>query len=265
MKKTGFLVILSAAGFSILIPILILPLWSVAGRWPWPDILPGAFSLRGLKELAASNTGLLSLLLSSTVLSVTVAILAAVIGLMTARALVFHDFKGKHLVSFAALLPLMVPGTAFALGIQVVFVYLGLGDTFWGVALVHLIYALPYTVGIMTDMTAALGPEPEQQGLMLGASPFRAFYYITMPLLMPGMISSASMAFIISFSQYFLTLMIGGGRVKTLSVVMVPFIQSGDRTLAASYALVFVAWSLLVFILLELLLKKYKNRLTEIG
>jgi putative spermidine/putrescine transport system permease protein len=73
---------------------------------------------------------------------------------------------------------------------------------------------------------------------------------------MPGIMSSFIMAYIISFSQYFLTLMIGGGKVKTLAVLMVPFIQSGDRTIASAYAVVFVLSTMLVFILTEWCINK---------
>lgn len=133
---------------------------------------------------------------------------------------------------------------------------MNLADTFLGVVLVHLIYALPYTVNIMVDLTESIGERLEIQAQVLGVPPFKAFFYVTLPLLMPGIMSSFSMAYIISFSQYFLTLMIGGGKVKTLAVLMVPFIQSGDRTIASAYALVFVFSTLLVFILTEWCIKK---------
>ncbi len=252
------------AVLSILVPLLVLPFWSFVGRWPWPGLLPENFTLRGMEELFSGATNVLPVLTSSIALSLTVAVLAAVIGMMTARALVFYDFRGKELISFATVLPIIVPGTAFAMGVHVVFIYLGLADTVLGVILVHLIYALPYTINIMTDVTAMIGNSLEVQGQVLGVSPARSFYHVTLPLIMPGMISSASMAYIISFSQYFLTLMIGGGKVKTLSVVMVPFIQGGDRTIAAAYASVFVLSTLLVFVLLEILVRKYTARLSGI-
>lgn len=250
--------------FFIIVPLLVLPFWSFAGRWPWPGLLPEGFTLRGMEELFSKPSDILSLLASSVFLSITVAILATVIGTMTSRALVFYDFKGKELVSFGTILPVIIPGTAFAMGVHVIFIYLGLADTFTGVVLVHLIYALPYTVNIMMDVTAMTGNGLEMQSRVLGISPLRSFYRITLPLLLPGIISSVSMAYIISFSQYFITLMIGGGRVKTLSVVMVPFIQSGDRTIASSYAILFVLSTFVVFILLEIMIKRFTARLNGI-
>ena len=87
--------------------------------------------------------------------------------------------------------------------------------------------------------------------MVLGAGPFRAFFLVTLPSLMPGILSSMSMGFILSYSQYFTTLMVGGGRVKTIALVLVPYIQSGDRALSAVYSVAFVGSALLVFFLFE--------------
>ena len=249
------------AVITIIAPVIIMPVWSFAGRWVWPSLFPEAFSMKGMEELFGRHSEVLQVLFSSISLSLIVAVLAAAIGAMTARALVFYDFKGKELVAFSTMLPIIVPGTAFAMGVHVVFIYLGLADTFVGVILVHLVFALPYTVNIMTDVTHMVGKKLEIQAQVLGASAGRSFLHVTLPLLMPGILSSISMAYIISFSQYFITLMIGGGRVRTLSVVMVPFIQGGDRTIAFAYASLFVFSTVAVFVVLELLIKRFTVRL----
>ena len=59
------------------------------------------------------------------------------------------------------------------------------------------------------------------------------------------------MGFILSYSQYFTTLMVGGGRVKTIALVLVPYIQSGDRALSAVYSVAFVGSALAVFFIFE--------------
>ena len=65
------------------------------------------------------------------------------------------------------------------------------------------------------------------------------------------------MCFIISFSQYFLTLIIGGGNVITYPLVMFPYIQSGDRTLSSLYSIVFIIISLIRVVLIEKSLESY--------
>lgn len=241
---------------SVTLPIGIITLWSFIGRWPWPRLFPETFSMRGIQELFGGYSGAMHALGSSILISITVAILAVIIGTMTARALVFYDFFGKQAIVFGSILPIIIPSTVFAMGIHVLLIKVGLADNVAGVILVHLICALPYTIKIMTDITTAFGSRFEEQALNLGASTRQIMTYISLPALLPGLISSACMAYIISFSQYFLTLLIGGGQVKTFSLLMVPYLQSGDRTVASAYSLIFIASTILIFILFEKAMKK---------
>ncbi|SCG82245.1 putative ABC transporter permease protein ORF1 [Proteiniborus sp. DW1] len=242
--------------FTILAPMIILILWVFASRWPWPRLLPDTYSLRAIKEVFAPHTKVLPTLFSSIILSLSVAVLSAIVGTMTARALVLYEFKGKNLIDFLGIAPNIVPGTIFAMGIHVVFIKISLADTVLGVIIVHLIYTLPYSINIMRDLTASIGEKMELQAYVLGASPLKAFMYITLPLLAPGIMASISMAYITSFSQYFITLLIGGGKVRTISLLMVPFIAKGDRHIGSAYALVFVISTLSVFIIIDKIIKK---------
>lgn len=243
--------VLAVTLLCIFLPMAVVLLWSVTERWPWPSFLPESYSLRTVRELLFGSARLSEILFSSITLGLTVAVLGTAIGILTARATELYDFPGKELVSMASFLPLLVPGTVFAMGIQITLIRLGLSDTLAGVIIVHLIAAMPYCITIMTDVTRAVGNKLEQQAMVLGADPFRAFFQVTLPSLVPGILSSMSMGFILSYSQYFTTLMVGGGRVKTLALVLVPYIQSGDRALSAVYSVAFVGSALLVFFLFE--------------
>ena len=261
MKKNLLMkAVLAVTLFCIFLPVAVVALWSITERWPWPLLLPESFSLRTVKELFFGAAKLPQLLLSSITLAMTVAVLGTVIGVLTARATELYDFPGKKLVSLASFLPLLVPGTVFAMGIQITLIRLGLSDTLTGVILIHLIVAVPYCITIMTDVTRAVGNRLEEQAMVLGAGPVRAFFLVTLPQLLPGILSSMSMGFILSYSQYFTTLMVGGGRVKTLALVLVPYIQSGDRALSAIYSMTFVGSALLVFFLFEGIIHMLQKR-----
>ena len=260
MNKHGFLKgVLLLTAVCILLPMGVILLWSVTGRWPWPNLLPESWTLRTLEELFFGTAKLPALLGSSILLGAAVALLATGISILTARATEFHRFPGRRLVRFCGMLPLLVPGTVFAMGIQLVMLRLGLADRVSGVVLVHLVAALPYCLAIMGDVTRAVGLRLEEQAQVLGASPVRAFFAVTLPGLMPGILSSMSMGFILSYSQYFTTLMVGGGRVKTIALVLVPYIQSGDRALASAYSVAFVGSAMAVFFIFEALIGKLQK------
>ena len=261
MKKYTILKpVLAVTLLCILIPVAVMLIWSITERWPWPRLLPEYMSLRTMKELFFGSAKLPRILMSSMSLALAVAVLGTAIGILTARATELYDFPGRKLVSIASFLPLLVPGTVFAMGIQITLIRLGLSDTLAGVIIVHLIAAVPYCITIMTDVTRAVGNKLEQQAMVLGADPFRAFFQVTLPSLVPGILSSVSMGFILSYSQYFTTLMVGGGRVKTLALVLVPYIQSGDRSLSAVYSMAFVGSALAVFFVFETVIHVYQKR-----
>lgn len=255
MRKRTFLKgVLLVTAVCILLPMVVIVIWSITGRWPWPNLLPESWTLRTLEELFLGSAKLPQLLSSSIILAAIVAILATSISILTCRATEFYDFPGKGIVRLCGMLPLLVPGTVFAMGIQLAMLRFGLADTLAGVVLVHLVCALPYCLAILGDVTRAVGKRLEEQAAVLGAGPLRAFFTVTLPALLPGVLSSISMGFILSYSQFFTTLMVGGGRVKTIALVLVPYIQSGDRALASVYSVAFVGSAMMVFFIFEALI-----------
>lgn len=259
-KKTilgNFILLLTAA--AIVLPLLFLVLFAFSQRYAWPDFLPQKFSLTAFHEISRQKGALTQLFFSSILISTVVALLSAVIGLLTARALCLYQFRGKRIVMFLTVLPFMAPATVFAMGIQTTFIRLGLNNTVQGVIAAQLIYSLPYAVRLLTDATAALGTGLEQQARVLGANAWQAFLQISLPLLLPVLLSAAVMSYIVSFSQYFLTLLLGGGQVRTFAIVMVPYLQGGKRNIACMYSLLFLCVTILVFFVFSWIAKRWQK------
>ncbi len=257
MKRGGKYVFLLVP--VILFPMFITIVWIFVERWSWPGLLPQVFSVRAVGEIWSRKEQLVSMLLSSIGISVIVGFLSVTIGLMTARALTCYEFLGKRLIHFLTILPFMVPATVFAMGVQVTFIKMGLNNTITGVVIVHLICSLPYAVRLIIDGMEALGTGFEEQARVLGAGAGTAFFKTTLPLLSPVLVSAISMSYIVSFSQYFLTLLIGGGEVKTFTIVMVPYLQSGDRNIACIYSGLFLVVTLIVFLVFEKIAKMWNG------
>jgi putative spermidine/putrescine transport system permease protein len=110
--------------------------------------------------------------------------------------------------------------------------------------LAHLIPTTPYMVMLMASVFANYDVQFEQQARVLGASPWRTFRYITMPAILPGLAVSSLFVFLLSWSQYVLTLIIGGGTIITLPMLLFSFARSGDNAITAALSLVFIAPSL---------------------
>jgi putative spermidine/putrescine transport system permease protein len=240
----------------IFLPLALLLVWSVTDAWPWPNLLPERLSLRAFSQVYHSGSSFPSALLLTIIIGISVSALTVFSATLAARALVRYVFRGREAFRFGTILPFLVPQTVFAMGIQVLFFKIGLANTVLGVIVAHSVVALPYAVSIMVDVTQAAGSHLEEQGRVLGASGLKALRLITLPSLLPGILSAASMSYIISIGNYFVTLLIGGGNVSTVMTVMFPFLTVEDRAIAGVYAVSFLAVTLLVFIAFEMILSR---------
>jgi putative spermidine/putrescine transport system permease protein len=215
-------------------------IWAFGSQWFFPALLPGEMSFRAWRYMATSGADVGEALFNSLVIAVAVTLLAAVLGVPAGRGLGMHRFRGKTAVELFILAPLIVPPITVAMGIHVIFIRLGLVDRPIGVILVHLIPALPYMIVVMRGVFANFDPDYEEQARSLGAPPWRVFLRVTLPAVLPGIITGSLFVFLVSWSQYVLTLLIGGGRVVTLPVLLFAFATSGDNTLTAAISIIFV-------------------------
>lgn len=222
----------------VLLPLLPVVLWAVSGAWRYPDLLPPSLSDRGLRLVADADV--VAALGTSVLISTAVALLACAVGLPAGRALGLHVFRGRRLVQFLLLAPVIVPPLAVTLGLQVFFLRYGLADTIPGVVLVQLMPTVPYAATLMAASYANLDTDHERQARVLGASPWRTQLAVTLPLLRPALLTTFLLTFLISWSEYILTLLIGGGRVTTLPLLLFAAIESSDRTAAAALGLLVV-------------------------
>ena len=233
----------------LVLPLVPLVLWSVGFRWFFPELLPGEWSLRAWAYLASPSSRVGQALFNSLIVGLGATLLSLAIALPAGRALGLYSFRGKRLVEFLLLAPTIVPLLAVAMGIHIAFIRYGLADTRLGVALVHLVPTLPYAVLILASVFAGYDVAYEAQARTLGASPWQVLRHVMWPAIRPGLAVAALFAFLISWSQYLLTLLIGGGQVMTLPVLLVAFATSGDNALTAALSLVLVAPALLFLLL----------------
>ncbi|MBC7680457.1 MAG: ABC transporter permease subunit, partial [Pseudorhodobacter sp.] len=238
----------------LLPPFLPLLLWAVAVRYPYPALTPTVTSSRPLRILADPASEVLAGLVNSVVIALAVASRASLVRLSAGRALGLHSFRGKRLVQLLLLAPVIVPGLAVTLGIQVYFIRFGLSDTRRGVVLVHLLSAVPYVSLVMSSVYANLDLRLEDQARTLGAGPVQVFLRVTLPAVAPGLAVAALFAFLISWGEYVLTLLVGGGTVKTLPLLLYSYLGSTDTPVAAALGLALVLPPVLLLALTSRLL-----------
>jgi putative spermidine/putrescine transport system permease protein len=232
----------------LIAPIIPLIVWSFSFRWTFPNLLPTEYSLRAWEAVASPTNDVLLATWNSTVIAVVVTALSILIGVPAGRALGLYKFPGKRLVELLIVAPIIVPTLAVALGMHTLFIRYGLSNSLIGVIVVHLIPALPYMILVMAGVFANYDAAFESQARSLGANAFKTQRFVTIPAIMPGLVVGSLFTFLISWSEYVLTLLVGGGQVITLPLLLFNFARSGDNAIAGALAVVFIVPGILVLV-----------------
>ena len=134
-------------------------------------------------------------------------------------------------------LPLIVPQVAFLPGLQMLALATGAEGGWGAVAAVHGVFVLPYVFLSLSAPWRALDGRVAVQGAALGASDARVFWRLRLPMLLTPVLTAAAVGMAVSVGQYLPTLLIGGGRVETLTTEAVALSSSGNRRVIGAYAL----------------------------
>ncbi len=220
---------LSAA--TIFSGLLVLLLWSIAGLWPFPAALPQSLTLnawiRTLPQIAAPILTTLALAAGAGAIAVLL-----VIGLLWQ-----NRFQGSRAFQLVLYMPLIVPQICFLFGIQIFGLILGLEASFPLLLFVHLIFVLPYVFLSLSPPWRALDTRYEQMAAALGAGPLRILLRIRLPLLTRTWLTAFAIGFAVSIGLYLPTLLIGAGRITTITTEAVALSSGGDRRIIGVYAL----------------------------
>ena len=233
----------------LVLPLVPLLIWSVALGWRFPDLLPQDWSLRAWRHTLAPQSGVLAAAWTSTVVASATTGLAVLVALPAGRALGLYRFRGRRLAILLLIAPALVPAIAVVPGLHGLFLRLGLTGTLTGVVLAHLVQVMPYMTLVMAAVFARLDTRQEDQARSLGATRWQVTRHVTLPLVLPGLVTGALFAFLISWAQYLPTLVIGAGRVQTLPLTLYSFAASGRNDMAGAIAILFLLPGALALIL----------------
>jgi putative spermidine/putrescine transport system permease protein len=205
-----------AAVAALLLPLVVIMLTSFTtlGYVSFP---PEGFTLRWYGEALRKREFLESFYLSLGIAAVT-AVLAAVLGTPVAIALARHRFAGRALVNAFFMSPLILPTVVIGIALLQFYNRIGIGATATSLILGHVIITTPYAIRLVVASLTGLDPSVERAARSLGASPFRAFLAVTLPLIVPGIMAGALFAFITSFDNVTLSVFLATPRMVTLPV-----------------------------------------------
>ncbi len=142
---------------------------------------------------------------TSVLIGVVSTVLATILGTMIAIALVRYEFRARSQVSLLLFLPMATPEIVLGAGLASQFFNMGVTKGLGTVIVAHVMFCLSFVVVTVKARVASLDPALEEAGSDLYATPAQVFRKVTLPLLTPGIMSAALLAFALSFDDFIIT------------------------------------------------------------
>lgn len=239
-----------ACALAVLLGLVVLAIWSFAGFWGFPDALPDTFTIRNWMRF---GPGTLEALGETALIASVVALTALVLTIGCLEAEYRFGLSFSQRAVWLLYLPLLIPQTAFLPGLQTLMLNVGADVGRFPVMLAHLVFVLPYVFLSLADPFRAWDSRMGTIAAALGASPDGVLWRVRLPMLLRPILTALAVGLAVSVGQYLPTLLIGGGRVATLTTEAVALASGGDRRAIAVYGLMQTGAALVPFALALLL------------
>ncbi len=247
------------------LPLVVLLVYSLAPVWNYPDIIPRKFSSGSYDYIFSQRNGILLSIGSSFSYAMATVIFTVIITILPAQVFARKKFRGRVLIETVVIAPALLPAMSYAMGAHYIFLRTGLSDSFIGLVLILSTVSYPYMLRALTAGFIAYGEEYTLCSKNLGAGFFTTLFQVELPLLLPSIISGGTIVFLVSFSEYFLVFLIGGGVVPSYSGYLFPFLNSSELSIASLLTLIFMIVPFLLFMMIEMFLSVYyKKRFIQI-
>lgn len=228
-------------------PLLNLAVLAFSSKWNYPDLLPRQWSLQWWHFVLQEDDIAKSIGLSFLIAAL-VTVLSIVICIPAAYAFARIRFPLSRFFLFSFLLTHAFPKMGLYVSIAVLFYKLGLMNTLLGVVLVHMINVLMFMTWIPTAAFRNVHTAQEESARDVGATPFRVFRSITLPMAMPGILVASIFTFLNSLDEAQGTFLVGIPDFKTMPIVMYSIIADFPSSAGAVFSIILTAPTIILLL-----------------
>jgi spermidine/putrescine transport system permease protein len=205
------------------------------------------FSTRWYGELLRDET-VLDAFRTSIIVGVTATAIATVIGTLTALALSRYRFRGQSFADSAIYAATVMPEIVVGVSLLVFFVAIQFALGITTIIIAHVAFTISFVTIVVRARLSGMDRSVEEAAQDLGASPVQTFWRVTLPLILPGVMAGALLAFTLSFDDFVITFFVAGVGSSTLPLKIYSMIKFGvSPVINALSTVVLVATIILIF------------------
>ncbi|HEY0285433.1 MAG TPA: ABC transporter permease [Pseudomonas sp.] len=242
----------------MLLPIVFIVLLSF-GSSQWLVFPPPSWTLKWYGQFFANPEWIESVWVSFKVALLTT-VFAIALGLPVAVALVRGRFPGRNALYAFFTLPMIVPVVIIAVALYALFLKLGFTGTLFAFVVSHVLIALPFTIITVINSLKLFDQSIEDAAVICGASRLQAFFKVTLPGITNGIVAGALFAFLSSWDEVVLSVMMASPTLQTLPVKMWTTLRQDLTPVIAVVSTLLIMVSLLVMVVMGLLRRRSESR-----
>lgn len=179
------------------------------------------------KLFSFGNRDLWSALAYSLVIAILTTLISVMVGVLGGLGLKKFEFKGKKFINIMLYVPIVVPEIVLAVAMLIIFISLGVSLGMGTIIIGHCTFCIPYAVVTIKGRISGDNETLQEASMDLGANRLQTFWRVTIPSIMPGIMSSAFLAFTLSFDDVIMSNMLAGASQSTLPVLILSVNRTG--------------------------------------
>lgn len=208
------------------------------------------FTLDWYKKLV-TNAQILEALKNSLIIALTSTFFAVIIGTLAAIGMYKYKFKGKNLMEGLLYIPVVIPEIVMGISMLAFFSILNLSTGLITLILAHITFCISYVVIVVRARLEGFDIALEEAAMDLGATPFQTFTKITLPVILPGVIAGALLAFTLSLDDVIISFFVSGPDSNTLPLKIFSMVKFGVTPEINALSTVMIVFNLTMVMIAE--------------
>ncbi len=214
-----------------------------------------------------SNSAVIGSLWYSVIIAVLATVISVTIGTIGALGLRKYEFRGRKFINNMLYIPIIVPEIVMAVALLIIFMKIGIALGMGTILIGHCTFCIPYAVVTIKGRISGDGYSMEEASMDLGANRIQTFLRVTLPSIMPGVMSAAFLSFTLSIDDVVMSNMLAGAKNSTLPVLILSMNKTGvtpDVNALTTIMILIIAAAMILNNSIKHALNKRNKKETEI-
>ncbi len=208
-----------------------------------------------------SNKGLMDAFKNSMIIALVTTLASIFVGTLASVGMYRYSFKGKGIIDSLLYIPIVIPELILGLALLLFFNFFKIELGMLTLIIAHVTFSLPFVVITVRSRMAGFDRSVEEAAMDLGASSFRTFYKVTLPIIAPGVMSGAMLALTLSLDDVIVSFFTTGSKSMTLPVKIYGMVRTGVSPDVNALSTLMILGTVLIMMLMNLFNKRAEERI----